>query len=75
MQVIKDGLFTTRPRSTFELVATFLLDTSEETAAGHLHCQRQGIGSTRVLVAERLNTVEIMEPELPGQESLKPKQE
>ena len=53
------------------LVSKFLLETSEETVAGHLHCQRQGIRSTRVPVVKRLNTVEMMEPELPGQGSLR----
>ena len=45
----------------------FLPEISEETVAGHLHCRRQGIGSTRVSVVPRLNTVEMMEPELPEQ--------
>ena len=46
------------------------LENSEEKAAGHLHRRRQGIRSTRVLLMERLNTVEMMEPELPGQGTL-----
>ena len=42
---------------------------NEETATRHLHWQQQGIRSTRVPVVER-NTVEMMEPELPGQGKL-----
>ena len=40
---------------------------SEETTARHLHRRRQGIQSTRLPVVERLNTIEMMEPKLPGQ--------
>ena len=71
LQAIKDGFFTTLPGLTYELVSKFLPENSEETAAGHLHRRRQGIGSTRVPVVERLNTVDMMEPELPGQGALK----
>ena len=60
----------TWPGLTYNLVAKFLAETSEETAAGHLHRQQQGVNSTRVPVVERLNIVEMMEPELPGQGSL-----
>ena len=42
---------------------------SKKPTAGHLHRQRQGIQSTRVLVDER-NTVQMMKPELPGQGKL-----
>ena len=75
LQAIKDGFFTTWPGLTYELVAKFLPEYSEETAAGHLHRRRQGIRSTRVPVVERLNTVEMMEPELPGQGTLKQNRE
>ena len=71
LQAIKDGFFTTWPGLTYKLVSKFLPENSEETAAGHLHRRQQGIGSTRVPVVERLNTVEMMEPELPGQGALK----
>ena len=71
LQAIKDGFFTTWPGLTYELVSRFLPENSEETAAGHLHRRQQGIGSTRVPLVERLNTVEMMEPELPGQGALK----
>ena len=47
LQAIRDGFFTTWPVLTYELEATFLPETSEETAAGHLHRRRQGIASTR----------------------------
>ena len=71
LQAIKDGYFTTWPGLTYEkLVSKFLLKTSKETAAGHLHHQGEGIGSTRMAVVERLNTVKMMEPELPGQGKL-----
>ena len=70
LQAIKDGFFTSWPGLTYALVTKFLPKTSEETAVGHLHCRRQGIKSTRVPVVERLNTVEMMEPELPGQREL-----
>ena len=71
MQAIKDGFFTIWPGLTYKLVSKFLPETSEETAAGHLHRRRQGIRSTKAHVVKRLNTVEMMEPELPGQRSLR----
>ena len=70
LQAIKDGFVTSWPGLTYALVPKFLPETSEETTAGHLHRQRQGIQSTRVPVVERLNTVAMMEPELPGQGQL-----
>ena len=70
MQAIKEGFFTSWPGLTFALVSKFLPETSEETVAGHLHRRRQGIQSTRVPVVERVNTIEMMEPELPGQGKL-----
>ena len=69
LQAIKDRFFTSWPGSTYTLVSKFLLETSEETAARHLHRQQQSIRSTRVPVVNR-NTVEMMEPELPGQGKL-----
>ena len=51
---------------TYALVSKFLPGTSEETATGYLHRQRQGIRSTRMPVVKRLNTVELMEPGLLG---------
>ena len=75
LQAIKDGFLTTWPGLTYELVSKFLPKNSEETAAGYLHCRRQGIGSTRVMVVEQLNTVEMMEPELPGQGLLRQNRE
>ena len=47
-----------------------LPETSEETAAGHLHRRRQGIQSIRVPVVERMKTIKMLEPELPGQGKL-----
>ena len=70
LQAIKDGFFTTWPGLTVALVSKFLPETSEETAAGHLHRRRQGIQSTRLPVVERTNTIEMLEPELPGQGKL-----
>ena len=67
LQAINDGFFTSWPGLTFALVSKFLSETSEETAAGHLHRRRQGIQSTRILVVERVNTIKMLEPELPGQ--------
>ena len=75
LQVIKDGFFTTWPGLTYRLVSKFLPENSEETAAGHLHCRQQGIRSIKVPVLEQLNTVEMMEPELPGQGALKQNRE
>ena len=75
LQAIKDGYFTTWLGLTYKLVAKFFPENSEETAAVHLHRQRQGIRSTRVPLVERLNTVEMMEPELPGQGTLKQNRE
>ena len=72
LQAIKDRFFTTWPGLTYELVSKFLVETSEKTAAGHLHWQRQGIRSTRVPVVKQLNTVEMMKLELLGQGSLQP---
>ena len=69
---IKNGFFSKWPGLTYYLVSKFLPETSKETAVGHLHCRQQGITSTRVLLVEQLNTVEMMEPELPGQGSLSP---
>ena len=40
LQAIKDGFFTTWLGLTYELVAKFLPETSEEIAAGHLHRRR-----------------------------------
>ena len=70
MQAIKNGFFTSWPGLTFTLVSKFLPETNEETAAGHLHQRRQGIQSTRVPVVEKMNTIEMLEPELPGQGQL-----
>ena len=70
LQGFKDRFFTSWPGSTFALVSKFLLETSEETAAGHLHRRRQGIQSKRVPVVERMNTIEMLELELPGQGKL-----
>ena len=70
LQAIKYRFFTTWPGLTYELVSKFLPENSEETEAEHLNRQRQDIGSTRVPVVKLLNTVEIMDLELPGQESL-----
>ena len=50
LQAIKDGFFTTWSGLTYGLVSKYLPENSEETAAGHLHRQRQGIRSTRVPV-------------------------
>ena len=47
LQAIRYGFFTTWVGLTYELVAKFLPETSEETAAGYLHRRRQGIASTR----------------------------
>ena len=69
LQAIKDGFFTSWPGLTYVLVSKYLPETSEETTIGHLRRQQQGIRSTRVPVVER-NTVEMMEPELPGQGKL-----
>ena len=69
LQAIKDGFFTSWPGLTYALVSKFIPETSEETAAGHLHRRQQGIQSTRVPVVKR-NTVQIMKPELPGQGKL-----
>ena len=71
LQAIKDRFFTTWSGLTYKLVSKFLAENSEETAAGNLQCRRKRIGSTRVPGVERLNTVEMMEPELPGQGKLK----
>ena len=70
LQVIRDGFFTSWPGLIYALVSKFLPETNEKAAAGHLHRRRQGIQSTRVPVAERWNTVEMMEPELPRQRKL-----
>ena len=59
LAAIKAGYFSTWPGLTFDLVTTFLPQDTEETAAGHLQCQRQGIQSTK-------DTPERMEPELEG---------
>ena len=69
LQAIKDVFFTSRSELTYALVSKFLPETSEETAAGYLHCRQQGIQSTRVPVVKR-NTVPMIEPELPGQGKL-----
>ena len=47
------------------MVAKFLPDDTEETAAGHLQRLRQGVQSTR-----RNNSPEDLEPELEGQGSI-----
>ena len=70
LQAIKDGFFTSWRGLTFALVLKFLPETSEEIAAGHLHRRRQGIQSTRVSVIERMNTIEMLNPELSGQGKL-----
>ena len=63
IEAIKNGHYATWPGLTPELVAKHLPDTSEETAAGHLHRRRQGVQSTRP---------RIMQPELPGQGKINP---
>ena len=70
MQAIKDGFFATWPGLTFELVSKYLPANTEETDAGHLHRRRQGIRSTK-----NTNTIEIMEPKLPGLGTLNPNRE
>ena len=70
LQAIKDEFFTSWPELTFALVSKFLPETSEESAAGHLHQLRQDIQSTRVPVVERVNMIKIMGPKLPGQGKL-----
>ena len=70
LQAIKDGFFTSWSGLIFALVSKFLPETSEETASEHIHKQQQGIQSTRVPVVEKLNTIEMMDPELPGQQKL-----
>ena len=54
-----NGFFATWPGLAFKLFSKYLPADTEETAVGHLHQRRQGICSTK-------NTIEIMEPELPG---------
>ena len=43
LQAIRWGFYATWPGLTYELVSKFLPDDTEETAAGHLHRNRQGI--------------------------------
>ena len=49
LQVIKEGFFTSWPGLTYALVSKFLLETSEETAAGHLHRRQQCI---RIIIVQ-----------------------
>ena len=70
LQVIKERFFTSWPGLTFALVSKFLPETSKETATGHLHRRQQGIQNTRLPVVKRVNTIKMMEPELPGQRKL-----
>ena len=62
LQAIRWGFYATQPGLTYKLVSKFLPDDTEETAAGHLHCNQQGVQSTR-----RNNQPEDLEPELEGQ--------
>ena len=48
LQATKENFFITSPGLTYQLVAKFLPEDTEETAAGHLHRRRQGIQSTKV---------------------------